>query len=557
MNLKNSSFKNWIRSGVTGFFVLIFSLVALTTKFPESDILLMAGISLVLTVISVLGLYYILSRKNVTKDPVNWEYKGNYPFSFMVSFITIMIFSQSSPLYPFNNWVDPNCFFTVGSCVLKGLVPYRDLYEQKGPLLYFLHTLAALISSDTFFGVFIIQVISCSFVHFFAMKTAALYTKISRTSYIASIPLLFLSFSVISYYFGDSSEEFLFPFYSATLYIILKAIRKKIYPSVREIILIGLGAASAFWIKYTLCGYFVAVILFLIIFGFFRKEYKKIAFAALYFGAVCLAVSGLILLYFATNHAVNDLFTAYFFNNLQYGEVTENVSILGRIPYTITLTFIRLADNLYFAVMILIASVVFMLKGKKGELPFYLGALFLTALFIFMGSFQGFYYPFALAVFTIPAWSGIFILAEKIRCLPVTVALSTGLCICAFFLSASTPSILSKREDMPQYIFAEYINRSESPTLLNYNFLDQGFYTVSGVLPTEKHFCELNIDLVISEGAEARDAAIEQGRVEFVVTKNEEFDWDNYELVAYADWSEKDFDNELWSDRFYLYQRID
>ena len=50
--------------------------------------------------------------------------------------VTITIVSACSPLYPFNPWDDANCFFTVGRGIIHGLVPYRDLYEQKGPLLY-------------------------------------------------------------------------------------------------------------------------------------------------------------------------------------------------------------------------------------------------------------------------------------------------------------------------------------------------------------------------------------------------------------------------------------
>lgn len=60
--------------------------------------------------------------------------------------VTITICTKSSPIYPFNDWVDANCFLTVGKSMLHGKVPYQDLYEQKGPLLYILHALAALIS---------------------------------------------------------------------------------------------------------------------------------------------------------------------------------------------------------------------------------------------------------------------------------------------------------------------------------------------------------------------------------------------------------------------------
>ena len=68
-------------------------------------------------------------------------------WSFLCAFIVLLICSKSSPLYPMNDWVDVQCFFTVGRGITQGKMPYLDLYEQKGPLLYLFFAAAALISS--------------------------------------------------------------------------------------------------------------------------------------------------------------------------------------------------------------------------------------------------------------------------------------------------------------------------------------------------------------------------------------------------------------------------
>ena len=75
-------------------------------------------------------------------------------FSLLVSFAVLLICSKNSFLYPLNDWVDVNCFFTVGRGITHGMVPYLDLYDQKGPILYFVYALAALISESSFLGVF-------------------------------------------------------------------------------------------------------------------------------------------------------------------------------------------------------------------------------------------------------------------------------------------------------------------------------------------------------------------------------------------------------------------
>ncbi len=50
-----------------------------------------------------------------------------------------------------------------------------------------------------------------------------------------------------------------------------------------------------------------------------------------------------------------------------------------------------------------------------------------------------------------------------------------------------------EKEELPQYQFAQIINQTENATLLNYGFLDGGFYMAADVLPTTKFFCRLNL----------------------------------------------------------------
>ena len=71
---------------------------------------------------------------------------GRIALACLISAGVLLICSKNSPLYPMNDWVDVNCFFTVGRGMRHGMTPYLDLYEQKGPLLYAVFALAAWIS---------------------------------------------------------------------------------------------------------------------------------------------------------------------------------------------------------------------------------------------------------------------------------------------------------------------------------------------------------------------------------------------------------------------------
>ena len=171
----------------------------------------------------------------------------------MSATVTITLVSASSPLYPFNPWDDANCFFTLGRGIIHGYVPYRDLYEQKGPLLYFIYALAALISEKSFIGSWIAECISASLFAVFSWKTTKLFIDPSKYA-IAVMPLfLGLVYTTGMFNFGGNAEELCFPLLTVALYFGFKAIVKSDgLPTNKEAMLIGLFTGIVFWIKYTL-----------------------------------------------------------------------------------------------------------------------------------------------------------------------------------------------------------------------------------------------------------------------------------------------------------------
>ena len=119
--------------------------------------------------------------------------------------VTITVFSKSSPLYPLNDWVEANCFLTAGKALLSGQVLYRDVYEQKGPFLYFLHALAALVSDSSFFGVWLLEIAACFAYAWIGWRLVLQRCK--RPSVLLIPGLLFLTYSTVAFSSGDSAEE--------------------------------------------------------------------------------------------------------------------------------------------------------------------------------------------------------------------------------------------------------------------------------------------------------------------------------------------------------------
>jgi len=149
-------------------------------------------------------------------------------FCFFLSTIFLLICTKSSPLYPFNDWVDANCIFTVGKGMMNGQVPYRDLYEQKGPFIYLIFGFAYLFSNMSFWGVFLFEVISFAILLFYCNKLALLFVDTKQS--LILLPLITICIlNLKSFSNGGSAEEFCLPLLAISLYYLLKYF-ENIYP---------------------------------------------------------------------------------------------------------------------------------------------------------------------------------------------------------------------------------------------------------------------------------------------------------------------------------------
>ena len=229
----------------------------------------------------------------------------------------LLICSKSSPLYPTNDWVDVQCFFTVGRGILQGKMPYLDLYEQKGPVLYLFFALAALISSESFLGAFILEVVCLGLFLYISTQIVALWVRDAVWPLFLLPPVLALSIGVSpAFSHGSSAEELFLPVIALFLKLALTAIRENRALFKGEAFVCGILVAFALWVKYTFCGVFAGGVLALLIWYIATKKANKLWVAVLYGLLGALAVTVPVLLWFWVKGALPALWQVYFVNNL-------------------------------------------------------------------------------------------------------------------------------------------------------------------------------------------------------------------------------------------------
>lgn len=458
-------------------------------------------------------------------------------FCLLTAFCFQLICSKSSPLYPDNDWVDLQCFSTVARAMLDGKVLYRDIYEQKGPLIYFFHAAASLISNESMLGVFLLTVPFVGLYLFFSALILRLFGAKDRFCACAVVLLAFFTHVLPCFAHGGSVEEVSLWLISAALYIILRAIRSQRFFSMRACFLLGMIAGITLLSKFTITGFFLGFVLFAAVWYIREKEYKRLLHSALFFLAGLLCTALPVLFYFVLHQALPDFFTAYFYNNLflYSGLDHENGFSSLRIP-CILAAFAALSllwhkfrfprcGKMFFAVLCSLATLGI---GTYWGHPFrYYDLIFL---------------PFA-----------VFLVAPLIRFVPrmpkaVPAIMLVGFLALSCYTSNNIYLMQYQKEQMPAHRFARHIRRAENPSLLNYGFLDGGFYRAAGILPANKYFCTLNIPL--AQMQQEQDAILNEGKVEFIVTRNLPLDSPLYTCVDVAAFP---FENKVFT--YYLYQR--
>lgn len=448
------------------------------------------------------------------------------PWMMMAGALIITLYSHSSPLYIMNTWVDVNGNLTIGKCIANGIVIYRDIFEQRGPILYFLHTIAYLISRHSFYGIWFLEMIfSCGFVYY-AYKILALYGKQKNILFMPL--LLLLIYSSGSFGLGGSPEEFCLPIITASIYILLRALKERRLLNFREYLEIGVLSGAVLWIKFSMLGFYIGSVIPVLFMIFRKKDLRNLVHLLTGVCAGVLIVSLPVFAYFLINHALESLFHVYFYINLNY--YPFNDSFLYKMYFAVLGFFDAMKSNWKYWIVTVIGLVCLFRTEKKpiviAELLF--GAAGLSIV-IYSGGQQFAYYALILSVYSI---FGLLVVPEFGK---KTAAAVSALSM-IFFAAAAFPKITRRihtvRDDYVQYRFAKQIEPDS--TLLNYQFLDGGFFFAADLIPSEYYAWSFNV--LNDEIRAEQNRYVEEGRTDYIVTTDrdvEEADTGHrYELIA-------------------------
>ena len=208
---------------------------------------------------------------------------------------------------------DSGVFLYLGQQIMDGQIPYRDVWDHKGPGVYYLNALGLWLGHGSWWGVWWLEWLS--------LAGAAILGYVVLSQAFGRGPAAFASLAwLTSLVFildgGNFTEEYALPFQFAALYLFWKS-RKSSRP-LGYAFMIGVTLAAVFWLKLNMIGVQLSIAVVAVVSMILSPDRRKVLTWIMALFAGVMAVTIPLLVYFAWNGAWNEFVDAAFRYNFIY-----------------------------------------------------------------------------------------------------------------------------------------------------------------------------------------------------------------------------------------------
>lgn len=381
-----------------------------------------------------------------------------FPLVYLIFFAILLAQSIMSPLYD-SIRIDQNMFSQIGLLIIEGGTPYIDLFDHKGPIIFFIYALGEFLNLK--YGVFSLQVINLSITFYTWYKTASLLC-LHKYASIASICAMALLLAYTEG--GAATEEFNILPISIPLYFFIKGYKNdNFFLSIAEYFITGVCVGVCLMTRMNNMSIIAGLAIYLLGCHLINKRFKELgkAIAFVFIGVVVSILP--ILGYFYYKAGIEGLYQLYFGTFAMNFEYMANYSVPG-------VSWIR--NTVLFAPFILLAFLATFKYSKDKDLiiPLLLSLLIGT---ITMGSSMFRHY------FVVLVPMAFFALIILLRKDSLSILISAYvLCVIPLFYALSlSASTIYKGENRTDYSDADRVfsQMQHKESVFNYNTRELGY----------------------------------------------------------------------------------
>lgn len=232
-------------------------------------------------------------------------------------FVLAFIFSLQTLNHPWKESIitsDSSVFIYIANGILNGLMPYRDMFDHKGPLLYLINVLGILINKN--WGLWFIELLTLFVTFYFIYRIA----NINTNNHAGLISVLLSSCALFRWFnHGNFTEEYAMPFIAISLFIfseyfLLNKINKF------RLVVCGLSFGAICLLKINMIPLWIVMCLGVLFQKLKEKEYQQLGFFLKYFLLGVFIIVIPILLWLFANESFSDFINDYIVFNIKYAK---------------------------------------------------------------------------------------------------------------------------------------------------------------------------------------------------------------------------------------------
>ena len=243
---------------------------------------------------------------------------------FTVTFIFLIQSPLNVLLLNGNSETDSSVFRTIAMQMKEGMMPYRDSFDHKGPLLYIYNYLGVLIRQHR--GIWVIEFISAFVTFYFMYKIARL--KCDR---LQAFLVLVVCIATLYGYFegGNLTEEYALPFITISLYVFDDYFLNGRISKIR-LGICGFGFGAVCMLRINMISVWIVFCCAVLLQSIQMKRMKELSRFLVWFlagfGSIVLPISCWLFI----NNAFIDFIKDYFVFNIMYTRESSGVTPLGK-----------------------------------------------------------------------------------------------------------------------------------------------------------------------------------------------------------------------------------
>ena len=225
----------------------------------------------------------------------------------------------TSPInMPYTNR-DSGVFLYIGWRILNGEIPYKDVWDHKPPVIYYINALGLALINNSRWGVWIIELISLSI----AIYISYFMIKKFMGVYPAILSLIIWLSTLMIIQGGNLTTEYTLPFQFIALWLSYD-IDKINVPRWRWLLLGVIGSIS-FLTKQTTIGIWLAIIIFVLITRINQKHFKIFYTELSIFSIGGLSILIVFILFLSSNQSILQFIDEAFIYNIYYSSARNDL----------------------------------------------------------------------------------------------------------------------------------------------------------------------------------------------------------------------------------------